>query len=1363
MAYVAPIHRSNSVRHALRINLFPGEHECLILAKANRLEIWKLQDTGALALTGTRAVNGTISMLQKLRPRDAETDLLFVGTDRFHYFTVGFDANTRSLETIDSFFDINEKHMRDSQSQDKCIVDPTGRFMVVLLWEGVLNVLRMHTIKSKKQNIEWMDQIRISELFIKSATFLHAETGHPKLALLYQTRTDVPDSKLVTYRLTADDKNTQVSRFEARDKIDQEDIEDPGAAMLIPVGKGEEDQKRYIIRNAEHARAQLGGLIVVGETRLVYYDDAAKKRVDVPLKEASIFVAWAEYDVSHYFVADDYGSLWLLEILLDGAIVTGMEMTKIGMTSRASNLVYVGNNVLFVGSHYGDSQVFHTNMPKRSLSQIQTLPNIAPILDFTIMDMGNREGEGQTTNEYSSGQARIVTGSGVHKDGSLRSVRSGVGLEDLGIIADMENIRALFPIRSAGSPKDDTLIVSFLTETRAFVFSPSGEVEEVEDYKGMSLGGQTLLAQNLPNDRLLQITPWGVYVIDAESGVRITTWRPAQGQITNASANNKWILLSVDGKTLLSLQIEPDLAQVEYNDLEDKDQVACIHMPPQYSNIGVVGFWKSGSISIVDLKTLRPIHGESLRRKDDSASVPRDIVLAQVLPPQLAGPTLFVSMEDGFVISFNVSKADFSLSGRKSVVLGTRHARLQLLPRDGGIYNVFSTSEHPSLIYGQEGRIVYSAVTAEDATCVCLFDTEAFPDSIVVATEKELKISVIDSERRTHVQPLPMGETIRRIAHSRNERVFGLGCIKREVIENEEVITSSFRLVDEVIFKNLGKDFVLDGSPLEMVEAVIRAELPDSYGNQAERFLVGTSCLDEGQTNIAPQENLRGRILVLGIDSDRMPYLITSRNLKGACRSLAVIDDKVVAALAKTVVIYSYDETTTTTANLKKIASYRPSTYPVDLAVHGNLIAVADLMKSMTLVEFTPPANGNQARLSEVARHYQATWATAISHVDEQSWLEADAQGNLMVLRRNQAGVTLEDKRRMEITSEMNLGEMVNKIRKVTVEASPNAIVVPRAFLGTVEGGVYMFGTIAPQYQDLLIRFQTRLADVVETTGNILFSQYRSLRNEERESDGPFRFVDGELLERFLDVDEERQREIVEGLGPDVEAMRNLVEELKRSATCRVSSATRALSTTSQRLADDTAYSTPFKGETKGSKIPDFGKYMGGNYNSNLIFQYFMVGTMGAITAAGAKATVQEFLKNMSASADVLAMAKVEVDLNAIPEGKNVIIKWRGKPVFIRHRTEAEIEEANKVDVSSLRDPQADEDRVQKPEWLVMLGVCTHLGCVPIGEAGDYGGWFCPCHGSHYDISGRIRKGPAPLNLEVPQYDFPEDGKLIIG
>ncbi|MCJ1409255.1 hsp70 nucleotide exchange factor fes1 [Ptychographa xylographoides] len=195
------------------------------------------------------------------------------------------------------------------------------------------------------------------------------------------------------------------------------------------------------------------------------------------------------------------------------------------------------------------------------------------------------------------------------------------------------------------------------------------------------------------------------------------------------------------------------------------------------------------------------------------------------------------------------------------------------------------------------------------------------------------------------------------------------------------------------------------------------------------------------------------------------------------------------------------------------------------------------------------------------------------------------------------------------------------------------------------------------------------------------------------------------------------------------------------------------------------SFDSPFKTvEEDSTKIPNFSKYMSSKpQTSNKVFQYFMVGTMGALTAAGAKATVQDFLVNMSASADVLAQAKVEIDLAAIPEGKNVIIKWRGKPVFIRHRTADEIKEAEDTDWHKLRDPQPDEDRVKKPEWLIMLGVCTHLGCVPIGEAGDFGGWFCPCHGSHYDISGRARKGPAPLNLEIPAYEFPEDMSVVIG
>lgn len=153
-------------------------------------------------------------------------------------------------------------------------------------------------------------------------------------------------------------------------------------------------------------------------------------------------------------------------------------------------------------------------------------------------------------------------------------------------------------------------------------------------------------------------------------------------------------------------------------------------------------------------------------------------------------------------------------------------------------------------------------------------------------------------------------------------------------------------------------------------------------------------------------------------------------------------------------------------------------------------------------------------------------------------------------------------------------------------------------------------------------------------------------------------------------------------------------------------------------------------------------------------------GTVAAVYAA--KSVVTQFLSSMSASADVLALAKIEVKMADIPEGKSVTFKWRGKPLFIRHRTAEEISTETAVTLSSLRDPQHDSERVKNPSWLVVLGVCTHLGCVPIANAGDFGGYYCPCHGSHYDASGRIRKGPAPLNLEVPPYEF-EDDILVVG
>ncbi|XP_059669917.1 cytochrome b-c1 complex subunit Rieske-4, mitochondrial-like [Cornus florida] len=166
---------------------------------------------------------------------------------------------------------------------------------------------------------------------------------------------------------------------------------------------------------------------------------------------------------------------------------------------------------------------------------------------------------------------------------------------------------------------------------------------------------------------------------------------------------------------------------------------------------------------------------------------------------------------------------------------------------------------------------------------------------------------------------------------------------------------------------------------------------------------------------------------------------------------------------------------------------------------------------------------------------------------------------------------------------------------------------------------------------------------------------------------------------------------------------------------------------------------------------------------SKRAFAYFVLTGGRFVYASLIRLLILKFVLSMSASKDVLALASLEVDLSSIEPGTTVTVKWRGKPVFIRRRTEEDIKLATSVDVGSLRDPQEDSARVKNPEWLVVVGVCTHLGCIPLPNAGDFGGWFCPCHGSHYDISGRIRKGPAPYNLEVPTYTFLDENKLLIG
>lgn len=1115
MAYIAPIHRPSSIRHALKLSFLAPDEDCLVIAKANRLEFYTQTDDG-LILQHSKAIYGKVTMLQKLRPALSSVDHLFVGTDRFMYFTLSWNTDKRQLQTEKTFESVADNAARESQTGERCHVDPSGRFMTLEVYEGIITVIPLVQRGKKRKPESEIAQLgepvpsRVSEMFVRSSAFLQPRTQDekPRLAMLYE---DTHSRVKLKFRELAFAGPDSIE-LEEGDKY-SDDLE-LGASHLIPV------------------EAPTYGLIVLGETSVGYYNDATREMLSEPLENATIFVAWQRIDNQRFIFADDYGQLYLFMLILDqNDQVQSWKFDIIGQTSRASVLVYLDAGYFFVGSHQGDSQVI--KIGDRSIEIVQTFSNIAPILDFTIMDMGNRSGEGQT-NEYSSGQARIVTGSGAYQDGSLRSVRSGVGLEDLGLLGEMEHISNLFNLKSSLSSRfDDILLVTFVNESRIFRFDAQEDIEEIEDFAGLNLSETTLAVSNISQNRLVQVTNSFVQISELDGGMTVSRWAPPAGQaITAASLNDSHVLVSLGGVTVIVLSIHKALDVVAERSYGTDSQVACIALPSQAGSICFLGFWQSSRLSVCSLDTLDVI--TDVRVSDES--IPRSLLLTQIFADQ--SPTLFVAMADGNVVTYAFNPTTNKLTGRKSIILGTQQASFRALPRGNGLYNVFATCEHPSLIYSFEGRLVYSAVTAEEATIVCPFDSEAYPGAIAIATSDDLRIALVDNERTTHVQTLRVNETVRRIAYSGALKAFGLGTIKRILKGGEEILISHFKLVDEIQFKELDTYMLKEQ---ELVESVIRCELPDGSGSTAERFVVGTAYLDD-QNSVAE----RGRILILEVTEDRVLKLVTELAVKGGCRCLAICQGKLVAALIKTIVIYNVEYRSESKPQLVKAASFRCSTAPVDIIVNGPLITIADLMKSAVIVEYERGEVGLPDKLKEVGRHFQTKWATAIAEVDENTFLESDAEGNLLVLTWDPNAEIEDDRRRLAKTSEILLGEMVNRIRRIDVTTAPDAVVIPRAFMATVEGSIYLFGLISPDYQNLLITFQDNLAELIKGPGNIPFHQFRGARNLVGDADGPLRFVDGELIEKFLDESEDVQNKAVEGLGVDVEEMRTMVEVLRR-------------------------------------------------------------------------------------------------------------------------------------------------------------------------------------------------------------------------
>jgi DNA damage-binding protein 1 len=1008
----------------------------LLLTKSrryNRLEVYTFSfpdtslDDGELGpgldLVSSTNLLSRITVLSKFRPDNSLVDHVFVGTDQCQFFTLRWDKASCKLTTKIAAMDLADRSARAVQSGERCLTDPTNEYMTVEMYEGIVTVIPIADRKKGAGKARALLQYgvmgqpvhtRIPEFFVRSSAFIHRNTiPKPRLALLWRDHDEAVHLKIRELSAISDNSVEFVDLKEARD-VDLGQLE-IFPSLLIPV--------------QEHPF----GLLLVGETGIAYFNDESNMiQIQSPLVSATVWVSWTRIDNERYALADDYGMLHLLCLNVKGGVIVNWKLDELGVASRASCLVYLENGVLFIGSHFNDSQV--VKIDQRGLFVTDTIPNIAPILSFTVMDMGKRSTEG-AGNAFSTGQARIVTGSGGWQDGSLRSVRSGVGLEELGRLDDMAHVTKVFAISIDPSlGKHDALLVSFVNESRLFMFEPDGEVHEDRSARGLDFGERTLLAVNVLEDRLLQVTTSAITLIDLDSAMK-ESWLPEAGLITAVAGAGQSVAVVVNGRELILFDLQPQAINMRTKRSFDHE-LSCLTLSDLFPNRLFAGSWSKSGITVLDLGSLKLL--KEIPLGDDA--MPESVVVTRLAPEKSA--TVVVAMSDGHVVTFDLDSQTLDAGTQMQTILGTKQPDLQVIPFEHGVSSVFVASEHPSLIYMGDGRMAFSAVNTGRVNCICRFDSIMYPNAVVVATPKNLKIAHVDSERTTQVQRLPLGETTRRIAYSPALKAFGIGAINRVVQDGAEILQSSFKLVDEVVFKLLDTYQLLQD---EVVEAVIRAPIKNAAGQEFERFIVATAKLEDQDAT-----DFRGRIIFFEVTEDRKLKMIAMNSTRGACRCLAMVDGHLAAALTKNLVVYAVSLRDNGTAALSKQATYRIATAPIGMEVSGHEIAVADIMKSVAVLEFTPARDEKSAELVEVARHFQTMWSTAVARVEKDTWLAADTEGNLVVLARNRDGVTEHDKRQLQVVSEMRLGDMVNEIQSIEVDMPPAAVVIPKAFLGTV-------------------------------------------------------------------------------------------------------------------------------------------------------------------------------------------------------------------------------------------------------------------------------------------------------------------------
>ncbi|TYH85796.1 hypothetical protein ES332_D02G293700v1 [Gossypium tomentosum] len=1081
--YVVTAHKPTNVTHSCVGNFTSPQELNLIVAKCARIEIHLLTAQGLQPMLDV-PIYGRIATLELFRPHGEAQDFLFIATERYKFCVLQWDSETSELITR-AMGDVSDRIGRPTDNGQIGIIDPDCRLIGLHLYDGLFKVIPF----DNKGQLKEAFNIRLEELQVLDIKFLYG-CSKPTIVVLYQDNKDARHVK--TYEVALKEKDFVEGPW-SQNNLDN------GADLLIPVPP------------------PLCGVLIVGEETIVYCSANAFKAIPI---RPSITKAYGRVDAdgSRYLLGDHAGLLHLLVITHEKEKVTGLKIELLGETSIASTISYLDNAVVFIGSSYGDSQLIKLNLqPDAKGSYVEVLErfvNLGPIVDFCVVDL-ERQGQGQ-----------VVTCSGAYKDGSLRVVRNGIGINEQASV-ELQGIKGMWSLRSStDDPFDTFLVVSFISETRILAMNLEDELEETE-IEGFNSQVQTLFCHDAVYNQLVQVTSSSVRLVSSTSRELRNEWHAPSGYSVNvATANATQVLLATGGGHLVYLEIgDGTLTEVKHAQLEY--EISCLDINPigensNYSHLAAVGMWTDISVRIFSLPELNLITKEQL----GGEIIPRSVLLCSFEGTSY----LLCALGDGHLLNFQVNMSNGELTDRKKVSLGTQPITLRTFSSKNTTH-VFASSDRPTVIYSSNKKLLYSNVNLKEVGHMCPFNSAAFPDSLAIAKEGELTIGTIDDIQKLHIRTIPLGEHARRICHQEQSRTFAICCLKNQSSADESEM-HFIRLLDDQTLE------CISTYPLDTFEygcSILSCSFSDDTNVY---YCVGTAY-------VLPEENepTKGRILVFIVEDGKL-QLIAEKETKGAVYSLNAFNGKLLAAINQKIQLYKWMLREDGSREIQTECGHHGHILALYVKTRGDFIVVGDLMKSISLLIY----KHEEGAIEERARDYNANWMSAVEILDDDTYLGAENNFNLFTVRKNSEGATDEERGRLEVIGEYHLGEFVNRFRHGSlVMRLPDSEVgqIQTVIFGTVNGAIGVIASLPHDQYVFLEKLQSNLRKVIKGVGGLSHEQWRSFNNEKRTAEAK-NFLDGDLIESFLDLSRGKMEEVSKGMGVSVEELSKRVEELTR-------------------------------------------------------------------------------------------------------------------------------------------------------------------------------------------------------------------------